>query len=101
MGKYDISSKVLFKDYAEDFVRLTIKDRDFEIIETIPTELPIAEIRFTDAPVDDTFWYSLRYQVIRIAEIDGEKILSQKAPLGLLPFSAIMKRPEGVEKEEL
>jgi len=166
LGKYDISSKVLFKDFIEDFVRLAIKDHDFEIVEEIPTELPFAEIRFIDAPVrvkidgkdaivhiefqtqtssdpmeyriaeyigrlihkyqmpvyvtiiylgesagvddpggcqfslDKTFSYSLQYQVIRISEIDGEKVLSQKLPLGLLPFSALMKRPEGVGKEE-
>lgn len=51
MGKYDISSKVLFEDFVEDFIKLSIRGHDFEIIEAIPTELPVAEIRFTDAPV--------------------------------------------------
>jgi len=166
MPKYDITSKVLFGDYARDFVGLTIKERDFEIIEKIPTELPIVQMRMTDAPVrvkvgdkevivhtefqtetskvpmelrlaeyvgrlirqygipvyvtviylgesagvndpggfhyvfDDTFAYSLRYQVIRFPEIDGQDILDKKEPVGLLPFSALMKRPEGTTKEE-
>ena len=38
MQKYDITSKVLFKDYARDFVGLTIKDKEFEIISTSKTE---------------------------------------------------------------
>ncbi|MBM3241710.1 hypothetical protein FJZ31_35990 [Candidatus Poribacteria bacterium] len=166
MQRYDITSKVLFRDYAKDFVRLTIKERDFEIIETIPTELPTVQMRMTDAPVrvrigeeevivhtefqtetsqvpmelrlseyigrlirehqipvyvtviylgesagindpggyqyafDNIFSYSLRYQVIRFPEINGQEILDQKGPIGLLPFSALMKRPEGVTKEE-
>jgi len=49
---------------------------------------------------DDTFAYSLRYQVIRFPEIDGQDILDKKEPVGLLPFSALMKRPEGTTKEE-
>lgn len=49
---------------------------------------------------DNTFSYSLRYQVIRFPEIDGQEILDKKGPAGLLPFSALMKRPEGVTKEE-
>ena len=51
MGRYDISSKVLFKDYERDFVTLTLKDRDFEIIGTIPTEFPSVQMRMMDAPV--------------------------------------------------
>ncbi len=51
MQRYDITSKVLFKDYARDFVGLTIKDQEFEIIEKIDTELPIVQMRMTDAPV--------------------------------------------------
>jgi hypothetical protein len=166
MQRYDITSKVLFKDYARDFVGLTIKDKEFEIIEKIDTELPIVQMRMTDAPVrvrigeeeaivhtefqtetsrvpmelrlaeyvgrlireygipvyvtviylgesagindpggyhyalGDTFSYSLRYQVIRFAEMDGQEILDKKESVGLLPFSALMKMPEGVTKEE-
>ena len=166
MQKYDITSKVLFEDYARDFVRLTIKEGDFEIIERIPTEQPTVQMRMTDAPVkvrvgdkevivhtefqtetskvsmelrlseyigrlirqhgipvyvtviylgesagkndqgalqyayDDIFSYSLKYQVIRLPEIDGEEILGKKELVGLIPFSALMKRPEGVTKEE-
>ena len=166
MQRYDITSKVLFKDYARDFVGLTIKDKEFEIIEKIDTELPIVQMRMTDAPVrvrigeeeaivhtefqtetsrvpmelrlaeyvgrlireygipvyvtviylgesagvndpggyhyalDNAFSYSLRYQVIRFSEMDGQGILDRKEPVGLLPFSALMKMPEGVTKEE-
>jgi len=166
MQKYDITSKVLFKDYARDFVRLTIKEGDFDIIGEIPTEQPTVQMRMTDAPVrvrvgnkevivhtefqtetskvpmelrlseyvgrlirqygipvyvtviylgesaglvdpggyhyafDDICSYSLRYQVIRFPEIDGQEILDKKEPVGLLPFSTLMKRPERVTKEE-
>ncbi len=151
MRKYDITSKFLFKDYARDFVRLTIKEGDFEIIEEIPTEQPTVQMRMTDAPVkvrvgdkevivhtefqtetsktpmelrlseyvgrlirqhgipvyvtviylgesagkndpggfqyayDDIFSYSLRYQVIRFPEIDGQEILDKKEPIWTSP----------------
>jgi len=49
---------------------------------------------------DDTFAYSLRYQVIRFPEIDGQDILDKKEPVGLLPFSALMRKPEGTTKKE-
>jgi hypothetical protein len=49
---------------------------------------------------DNIFSYSLRYQVIRFPEIDGQEILDRNGPIGLLPFSALMKMPEGVTKEE-
>jgi len=166
MQRYDITSKVLFKDYTRDFVGLTIKDKEFEIIGEIDTELPIVQMRMIDAPVrvkigeeeaivhtefqtetskvpmelrlaeyvgrllrehaipvyvtviylgesagvndpggyhyalDDAFSYSLRYQVIRFPEMDGQDILDKKEPVGLLPFSTLMKMPEGVTKEE-
>ncbi|MBM3239127.1 hypothetical protein FJZ31_22770 [Candidatus Poribacteria bacterium] len=166
MGRYDIGSKVLFKDYERDFVALTLKDRDFEIVGTIPTEFPSVQMRMTDAPVKvrigdeeaivytefqtetsadpmeyriaeyvgkiiheyrlpvyvtviylgpsagindpggyeytlgNTFSYSLRYQVLRFAEMNGQKILDKKEPIGLIPFAALMKRPDDVNFEE-
>ncbi len=49
---------------------------------------------------DDTFAYALRYQVIRIAEMDGQTLLERKSPIGLLPLTPLMKRPEEVSKAE-
>lgn len=49
--------------------------------------------------LSDTFAYVLRYQVIRINEIDGQTILERKAPIGLIPFTPLMKRPEDISKE--
>jgi len=48
----------------------------------------------------NTFSYSLRYQVLRFAEIDGQEILDKKEPIGLIPFAALMKRPDDVTFEE-
>ncbi len=39
--------------------------------------------------------YTLRYKVIKLIEIDGESILEMQAP-GLLPFTPLMKPPEGI-----
>ncbi|MBI1928098.1 hypothetical protein HYR99_28120 [Candidatus Poribacteria bacterium] len=47
---------------------------------------------------DDRFAYALRYQVIRIGEIDGQTVLDQKSPIGLIPLAALMKRPPDVSK---
>ncbi len=49
---------------------------------------------------DDIFAYALRYQIIRMAEIDGQTTLERKSPIGLIPFTSLMKRPEDVSKEE-
>ena len=49
---------------------------------------------------EDTFSYALRYQVIRMEEIDGEEILDQQSPIGLIPFAGLMKRPQSVSNEE-
>lgn len=40
--------------------------------------------------------YTLRYKVIRLIEIEGQSILEMQAP-GLLPFTPLMKPPEGTE----
>lgn len=40
--------------------------------------------------------YTLRYKVIRLIEIDGEPILEKQVP-GLLPFTPLMKSPEGMD----
>ena len=39
--------------------------------------------------------YTLRYKVIRLIELDGQSILEMQAP-GLLPFTPLMKPPEGI-----
>ncbi|MDE0686318.1 MAG: hypothetical protein OXI63_25605, partial [Candidatus Poribacteria bacterium] len=39
--------------------------------------------------------YVLRYKVLRLIEIDGQSILEMQAP-GLLPFTPLMKPPEGI-----
>jgi hypothetical protein len=49
---------------------------------------------------DDIFAYALHYQVIRVAEIDGQTILDQKSPIGLIPLTPLMKRPEDVSPED-
>ena len=49
---------------------------------------------------DDIFAYALRYQIIRMAEIDGQTTLERKSPIGLIPLTPLMKRPEDVSKEE-
>ena len=41
----------------------------------------------------------IEYQVLRLIEMDGEQILDTK-PMGLLPFTPLMKRPEGVDAEQ-
>jgi hypothetical protein len=48
----------------------------------------------------NTFAYGLRYQVIRMSEIDGQAIVNQKSPVGLVPFTPLMKRPEDVTKAD-
>ncbi len=40
--------------------------------------------------------YVLRYKVIRLIEIDGQSILEKQMP-GLLPFTPLMKPPEGID----
>ena len=40
--------------------------------------------------------YTLRYKVIRLIEIDGQSVLEMQAP-GLLPFTPLMKPPEGID----
>ena len=41
----------------------------------------------------------IEYQVLRLIEIDGEPILDTK-PVGLVPFTPLMKRPASVSSEE-
>ena len=40
--------------------------------------------------------YTLRYKVVRLIEIDGQSVLEMQSP-GLLPFTPLMKSPEGME----
>ncbi len=40
--------------------------------------------------------YVLRYKVIRLIEIEGQTILEKQMP-GLLPFTPLMKPPEGID----
>ncbi len=40
--------------------------------------------------------YVLRYKVIRLIEINGQSILEKQMP-GLLPFTPLMKPPEGID----
>ena len=42
---------------------------------------------------------SIEYQVFRLIEMDGQAILDSK-PVGLIPFTPLMKRPANVEAEE-
>ena len=42
---------------------------------------------------------SIEYQVFRLIEMDGQEILDLK-PMGLIPFTPLMKRPRDVEAEE-
>ena len=41
----------------------------------------------------------IEYQVLRLIEIDGAPILDRK-PIGLIPFTPLMKPPAGVDAEE-
>ena len=47
---------------------------------------------------DDTFGLQHKYQVIRLADLEGEPFLDATS-VGLLPFTPLMKPPEGVETE--
>lgn len=40
--------------------------------------------------------YTLRYKVIRLIQIEGQSILEKQTP-GLLPFTPLMKSPEGMD----
>ena len=40
----------------------------------------------------------VQYQVIRLSELDGQRILDA-GPSGLLPFAPLMQRPAGVDAE--
>ena len=42
--------------------------------------------------------YKLHYKVIRLIEIEGEKVLEMQAP-GILPFTPLMRPPNGVDLE--
>jgi len=45
MAEYDITSKVLFRDYGRDFIALALGIQEFEILEPIPIELPSVQMR--------------------------------------------------------
>ena len=47
---------------------------------------------------DDTFGLQHKYQVIRLADLEGEPFL-EATSVGLLPFTPLMKPPEGIETE--
>ena len=47
---------------------------------------------------DDTFGLQHKYQVIRLADLDGEPFLDSIS-VGLLPFTPLMKPPEGIETD--
>ena len=47
---------------------------------------------------DDTFGLHHKYQVIRLADLEGETFL-EVAPVGLLPFIPLMKPPAGTDPE--
>ncbi|MCG9127091.1 hypothetical protein JT359_05750 [Candidatus Poribacteria bacterium] len=47
---------------------------------------------------DDEFGLQHRYQVIRLAELEGESFLDA-ASIGLLPFTPLMKPPVGITSE--
>ncbi len=47
---------------------------------------------------NDEFGLQHRYQVIRLADLDGESFL-EAASVGLLPFTPLMKPPEGMNTE--
>ncbi len=47
----------------------------------------------------DGYEYTLRYKVIRLIEIDGQKVLKMQNP-GLLPFTPLMKPPAGMEIDQ-
>lgn len=47
---------------------------------------------------NDTLGLQHRYQVIRLADLEGESFLDT-APVGLLPFMPLMKPPAGMEPE--
>ena len=47
----------------------------------------------------DGYEYTLRYKVIRLIEIDGQKVLERQNP-GLLPFTPLMKPPAGMEIDQ-
>ncbi len=47
---------------------------------------------------DDTFGLQHKYQVIRLAELEGESFLDA-ASVGLLPFTPLMKPPEDLNTE--
>jgi predicted transposase YdaD len=42
---------------------------------------------------------SIEYQVFRLIEIDGQTVLNLK-PVGLIPFTPLMKRPAGIDAEQ-
>ena len=47
---------------------------------------------------DDTFGLQHKYQVIRLADLEGEPFLDATS-VGLLPFTPLMKPPEGIGTE--
>ncbi len=47
---------------------------------------------------DDTFGLQHKYQVVRLADLEGEPFLDATS-IGLLPFTPLMKPPEGTDTE--
>ncbi len=47
---------------------------------------------------NDVFGLQYKYQVIRLADLEGESFL-EAASVGLLPFTPLMKPPEGMDAE--
>ena len=47
---------------------------------------------------NDVFGLQYKYQVIRLADLEGESFL-ETASVGLLPFTPLMKPPEGMDAE--
>ena len=47
---------------------------------------------------DDTFGLQHKYQVVRLADLEGEPFLDATS-VGLLPFTPLMKPPEGIDTE--